>query len=498
LSKHAHVRLSIGDLVAEGSDLSRAAWRDAWAPMLLVIAGHTLVFMNQHVAASDWHAGIWTFIGPALLIFYIPLYGALYRAALGGRTIESHGPAGLQWNGVEWRLITVGVIIVFLAGLAMTPFLAVTGIAALIMRGTPFTISYLGTWARWAPGAAIIWAFFFWIMAPRLARLMLGWPYSTGREKTEPFAGWSPAERSGWSIAWAMVGACIPLALGYLGVFAMTLIEGDMLVGNYWPLPEAVGAGLLLGALKAAVTAPLLVGILSGAYWLLEEDRLAEEAAHPTPEHHGLLDSLGDAAKAATAAAAAALAAREAGVFGHHEADGHAPDAEPPHPEAEVEPPEPEAPSRHQSFLDSLGPAAKAALAAAAALAAKEAAELGLPPSEVDRHAADHYPPEPEPAPEPPAPEPPTPEPEVEPPHADAHVEPPAAAEQEMRMEAYDAPVNAPHTTPDHLEGPLSIWPHSILPPWPKPVAAAVAPKPVTTPLASAAEPAHASPEIAE
>ena len=68
MSKPAHVRLSTGDLIAEGSDLSREAWRDAWAPMLLVIAGHTLMFMNQHVAASDWHAGIWTFVGPALLI----------------------------------------------------------------------------------------------------------------------------------------------------------------------------------------------------------------------------------------------------------------------------------------------------------------------------------------------------------------------------------------------------------------------------------------------
>ncbi len=490
MSKPAHVRLSTGDLIAEGSDLSREAWRDAWAPMLLVIAGHTLMFMNQHVAASDWHAGIWTFVGPALLIFYVPLYGALYRAALGGRAMESHGPAGLQWNGVEWRLITVGVIIVFLAGLAMTPFLAVTGIAALIVRGPPFTISYLGTWARWAPGAAIIWAFFFWIMAPRLARLMLGWPYSTGREKTEPFAGWSPAERSGWSIAWALVGACIPLALGYLGVFAMTLIEGDTLVGNYWPLPEAVGAGLLLGALKAAVTAPLLVGILSGAYWLLEEHRLAEEAAHPTAEHHGLLDSLGDAAKAA----AAALAAREAGVFGHHDTDRHVTDAAPSHPDAEIEPTEPEAPARHQGFLDSLGPAAKAAMAAAAALAVKEAAELGLHPSQVDRQVDEH--------------EPPAPEPDVEPPViADAHAplrevpqtEPSAgAAAHEMGMESYDAPADARHATPDHLDGPLSIWPHSILPPWPKPVAATTARNPAATPLASAAEPAHASPEIAE
>jgi hypothetical protein len=50
----------------------------------------------------------------------------------------------------------------------------------------------------------------------------------------------------------------------------------------------------------------------------------------------------------------------------------------------------------------------------------------------------------------------------------------------------------------EHLDGPLSIWPHSILPASPRSVAFTNESEPVLTPLASGAEPAQASPEIAE
>jgi hypothetical protein len=442
LAHRAAARLDASQLVAEGSDFAREAWRECWLPMLVVTLGHALMFVDQHVPAADWRPGLLGVIAPLLMVFYVPLYGGLYRAALGGPPRLSKGFGGLQWSAVEWRLIAVGLVLAFIAGLSMTPFLAATAVAALILHNGVFSVGPFGQWARWAPVAVVIWAGFLWLMGPRIARLALGWPFSVARERTEPFAGFPLSKGSGWAILVALAAGAVPLVLGWAAFYAIGLIEVDAISGVYWPLPEATGIGILLGALKAMVVAPMIVGVLSAAYWLLEGDHLAAGEPEAGP-HHARSPEMAEAA----AAAAAALAAKEAAdlALTPHEAAGEA-------------------------------AASDAAIAAAGEHAGVDGE--GAHDAASDPLAAEHGVPA-----------------QVDETHA---VEGDEAAFAEVEPSESTAPYGGVE--------PLSPWPHSILPPWPASVRGFEAPpsRPASTfasdhaakpldSLASDAEPPHPS-----
>lgn len=451
LAHRAAAQFSAGQLVAEGSDFAREAWRECWLPILLVTVGHALMFVDQHVPAADWRPGLLGVIAPLLMVFYVPLYGGLYRAALGGHPRTSKGFGGLQWSAVEWRLIAVGLALAFMIGLAMIPFLAATGIAALVLHNGVFSAGPFGQWARWAPIAIVIWAVFIWLFGQRIARLMLGWPFSVAREKTEPFAGFVLSKGSGWAILFALAASAVPMILGWAAFYAIGLIEADAISGVYWPLPEATGIGILLGGLKALVVAPMIVGVLSAAYWLLEGDRLAADGPETKP-HHGGLMGLAEAA----IAAAAALAAKEAAELGlaPHAEGGESAEAAAAG-DALVEPP-----GGHDPAADA---------------PPHEAAESDLA---AEHEASEH--------------------------HDESH---PAEEDAHVADDAVPDDVPAPYGGVE----PLSPWPHSILPPWPAAVRGfeAAPPRPAstfarvqTTPtadsLASDAEPPHPSEGKAE
>lgn len=529
LAKHASVRLNLSDLLGDASDFTRDAWRDCWAPMLAIVVAHVLTFMGQHVAASEWSPGPWGWLTPLLFIFYVPLYGGLYRAALGGPRLRSLGPAGLQWSGAEWRLIAVTIVFAFIVGVVMTPFLAATAIAALIMGlHQVMSAGPFGQWARWTPAALVIWLIFFWLMGGRIARLALGWPYSVARGKTEPFAGWGPSHRSGWAIAWAFLIVQIPSLIAMAAPAILAMLEPDTLSAAYWPLPEAIGIGLVQGVLYAVVQAPLSVGVLAGAYYFLEEampDDLGEGEAHAAP-----LDEAALAAASAHEAAELDLppseidrahgeghegeAAEEGEAETEGEAAHHATDAETT--EAATEDHDPPPPSEAHTVDPALEGAHPAEPPPATDAAADEAAAA----AHVEDVAA-HAPPEPmaedhlaTPA-----------EPHVEA-HAEAHDHVPAEAAHidsqieaghaesahaeaaQLEPEHAAAPVEAapehdvhPEPAPavEHHGGmePLSPWPHSVLPPWPTGVNTDLARRRLgLPPLASRPETPHPRPEM--
>ena len=455
LAKHSAERLRVSELIEEATDLARSAVRECWLPILILTAAHAVIFLNHHAAAGDWRPGILSWLAPLGLVFYVPLYGALYRTALGGEDLKTRGIGGLQWSGVEWRLIAVGVVIVFLIGLAATPFLAATGIAALIPAShAPVSIGALGTWSRWAFVVTPIWLVFFWLMAPRLARLMLGWPFSIARGKTEPFAGLGPSSHSGWALAIALSVALLPILVGQLLVYALTLISEDPVMGGSWPLPQAIGAGVLVGVLTAAVQAPLSVGVLAGAWWLLEGDAEAAEVEVDAPLHHS--DASTDEA---ALAAAAALSAQEAAELDlpHEEIDKAAADHA----------------GEHDQDHHSDGSADHPA---------DEHSEMDEAESEVEAPAGDHH-------------EPPLADHDdheaaaraAEAAAADAHIEEPPVYEPEPEPQP---------SPPRWGVEPLSPWPHSVLPPWPQ--RHGFDPPPRRAPLAYEAEPAQPSAETAE
>jgi hypothetical protein len=464
-------RFGVGELIAEGSDFARDAWRECWGPMLLVVVAHTVIFLNRHALATDWQPGVFRWLLPLLLIFYVPLFGGLYRTALGGEAYRRRGPGGLQWRGDEWLMIVVALVVALFVALAFIPFLALTGLAALIFgtRGV-VTVGPLGQWADWAPAALVIWAIYLWLVAPRAARLALGWPYSIARGQLHALAGWGRARKRGWTIAIALLFALIPILLGELALYALALAAPDTYALDHWPLPEAAATGALLGVLKAAVAAPFAVGVLAEAYWRLEGVPEAVAATAPSP--------------------------------------ATTPSGEPVHPDLPND----------------------AALAAGAALSAKEAAELDLPPSEVDRTVAETATeaehgevvaaePVEEPLPpdvdaEPPAAATEAHEPAPEPHHpgvleaaiAAALAAGAAAAAHAMQGAHHgegtlatagqpDAAVRAepaaePAPAPEGGIEALSSWPHSVLPSWPARAADASG---RASPLASDREPAQPS-----
>jgi hypothetical protein len=510
LAKRAAARLTVSELVAEASDFSRQAWRACWLPMALVTTGHTLQFLHGNMSADEWRPGLFGFLAYALMIFYLPLYGALYRTAIGGRPAAGRGPGGLQWGGVEWRLIAVGVVVAFLIGLSVMPFLAVMGILVLVLGAhRVVSVGPLGSFSYVGLASIPVWLLFFCLMAPRIGRLMLGWAYSTARAKTEPFGGWEPARRSGWPIAWALALAWIPLLLGYLTIYALTLIEGDALTPNAWPLPEALGAGVLLGAMRAAMVAPLMVGVVTGAYWLLTERDLEAHAAppvedapaEPPPMVHGDADppdeaSLPPADDAdghdAAAAAAAALAAEQAAELDLPPSEVDHRLTEPTDAASPDSGDVPDQPLAEAAVLEHAEPSS-----AAAAELHRHADEVGSPVPEhaMVEPAASHQPPAPELQP----PEHPEPQHEAAEHVATEHhsglaqaLEAAAAAaaiagaaalaahEAQKAHEADAARAHvahdfqpetavAPTPEPAHTSeiGPLSPWPHSVLPPWP-------------------------------
>ncbi len=376
MSKRAAVPLKLSRLWAEASGFSRHAWRGAWAPILLLTVAHTVMFLASHVARTDWAP--WPAPVPWLMmILYVPLFGGLYRTALGGRAAKSHGFGGLQWGAVEWRLIIVGAVTSVLTAFALIPALAACGVLGLLL-GTRrmVTLGPLGSVSALAVASAGVGVLFFLVMAPRVARLMLGWAYSTARGRTEPFAGLGPARRSGWPIALGLILAWAPLLVGQLGVYALSLVEAGTIEPGAWPLPEAVGAGALLGLIQTALVAPLSVGVLCGAYGVLHDE--ADEAA----QNHGA-SHLAEAAVAAAAAAVAALEAHRSAVA----ADAKAPDRDSTpandHVEADGQAPHRDGvPANDEVDADAHGPAPAAA---ATAVAMRETGSADLPPPEIRR-----------------------------------------------------------------------------------------------------------------
>ena len=455
LAKRSAIRLRVSDLVDEGTALARSAVRECWLPIVILVAAHTILFLKSHAAASDWSPGALSWIAPLAFVLYVPLYGALYRSALGGRDLRTLGFGGLQWSGVEWRLIAVGVVIVFLIALAASPFFAATGLAALFPAShAPVSLGLLGTWSRWAFIVTPIWLIFLWLMAPRLARLMLGWPFSIARGTTEPFAGVGPARHSGWPLLIALLIAQLPLLVAQLLVYALTLILGDAVMGGAWPMPQAIGAGVVVGLLNVAVQAPLSAGVLAGAWWLLEGDaELADHAPLPVPSAHT------EAPLDEASAAAAGLSAQEAAELDlpHEEVDAAGAGAAVEEGDG-AHAAEEDATDEHVSHE---GHAAEADAEAAAPEAEDHHSAPDDHKPDAHAHEAEHVE-----------------VPHIEEPAPPHFEEPPPAPERRWGVE------------------PLSPWPHSVLPPWPG--AGGFEPPPKRAPLAYRAEPAQPSEEVVE
>ncbi len=292
---------TVGEGLAEASEFARDVWRDCWAVMLVVVTGRTLVFMGHHIAPIDWSPGLWPKLGELLTLAYIPLFGALYRLGVGGEALDSLGWGGLQWTGVEWRLLGVWLVLGFALSLCATP-LAVFSLPLLYLFQHRSAVS-LGPFGGWSLASILLAPFWLAFAAFALfmwGRLGLSAATTTARGRVSPFASWNLTRGLGWTIGLAWLATQIPMVLGWIALWVMGMAEaGDFSSGpaETWPLVDATAAGAVIGVLAAVIQAPLSVGLLCGfrrwlapddetaeAHLALDDETLTEVAPQPEPE----------------------------------------------------------------------------------------------------------------------------------------------------------------------------------------------------------------------
>jgi len=283
----AAARITVSDALHEALDFARCAWRDAWAPMGLTALGWTLLVTAAHARIAGAEAGALQKLGLVLLLFYIPLLGALYRAALGGRPFRGLGWGGLQLGGVEGRLVAVNAVLVFFALLACTPMILVSGILYMILRRFDgVTLGPLGHWEWWFLVAALAWTAFLAGLGWLAGRLALATPLSLERGRLLPLDSWLLTPGEGGAIARAFITAHLPTVFVLLALTVFGWIAGDGAptgLHGGWPLPEALIAGLMAGLALSALQAPLAVGVIALFYDELAPLAHEDDAIAPPP-----------------------------------------------------------------------------------------------------------------------------------------------------------------------------------------------------------------------
>jgi len=107
-------RTPVGETIRASFGFISMGWRQAWAAMILVVI---VTGLGQAMSLGRF-GGAFVRIGVApflsLLIATMAL-GAFYRAGLRNRHFRDPdyhpGPAGLQWGGLEWRVLGASLIV---------------------------------------------------------------------------------------------------------------------------------------------------------------------------------------------------------------------------------------------------------------------------------------------------------------------------------------------------------------------------------------------------
>jgi hypothetical protein len=300
--------ITVSEALHEALDFARGAWRDAWAAMALTAAGWAMIVVAAQAQLTAEDAGLVQKIGYGLLLIYLPLLGGLYRLGVGGPALRGLGGGGLQLGGAEWRLLTVNLVLAFFALLACVPgALASAGLYAALRRFDGVTLGPLGHWEWWFLAAAVVWVLVFAWLIYASGRLSLATPLSVDRRRIVPWESWDLTPGRGRTIALAFILAHTPALVVWLGLQMfgwLEPVETPLGLHGPWPLPEAIGAGVVAGLTLSVVQAPLSVGLLTFFYDMLApipEEAIPEDA--PAEDHAPAAAEEDDAAAAAAAAA---------------------------------------------------------------------------------------------------------------------------------------------------------------------------------------------------
>ena len=270
--------------VMEAARAAYRFWREAWRPALgalLLLSAATAV---QTYLAATGRTG-WAMLAmlPSLIAQMVA-YGALFRLAFAdertGEPAFQTGPGGLQWGGMETRLLGATLLLFLLAFLAVILFTFVFLIAFMVAAGgapeglegadTPQElVEALGARGvlvllvtSLAAAALAIWA---------SVRLALVLPATASTGKVQVFETWPLTKGQFWRIFAAMLIASAPPIVGAIfsgGAEGVLAVEGDREGVQVLPPAAAavmaVAGGLVAGVLQAPLSAGLTAYLYRG------------------------------------------------------------------------------------------------------------------------------------------------------------------------------------------------------------------------------------------
>ena len=265
------------EAIRAGLRLTRAAWRDAWAPLAVCSAGWTAVHVAGRAGLPPDSAAALAWTGLALVLLMTPpKLGALHRLAAGGQACDPPGPAGLQWTAVESRLAATATA---LTGGALL-LLAGAGAAAVVLLAAlrPLGRVDAGPFGPLGVGFLLLAPAF--LLAAAAAVSAVGrFAVTLAADAAEPrprFArGWLLTRGAGAAPAavW-LVTTASPLA----GLLALE----NMLDAFGGPASRSIPAAVAVGGVLALLTQFGLAPLNAGALAQLRRTGLAREGA-PSP-----------------------------------------------------------------------------------------------------------------------------------------------------------------------------------------------------------------------
>jgi hypothetical protein len=270
-----------GAIVASVRSIGEA-WAKAWGVMLLLV-GVTAILEVTELVKPEWF--LVPFLGLfALLFANTAAVGALYRLRLDGdhpgdNDFAAH-PAGLQWGGLEWRVmganLLTGLIVGFLAFVALFVWAIALGV---MLQGSPEDLQRMQSGEdsdkmaalahlMLGPGGVVTAI----ILIPSLvgllylgARLMPFTPFVADTRSFDMAKAWTLARGA---IAALMVTLIVIFVADFvlsLALRAMFAVLGHLGVAKHW-------SSALDEVLSAAINPPLFAGLALYVYRIQRGD----------------------------------------------------------------------------------------------------------------------------------------------------------------------------------------------------------------------------------
>ena len=249
-------RISTGEALRAAARLWKPMLIGAWAPLL------GLVVLALAISPAFGLAPLWPLLlAPVDLLVSVLAYGAMMRIALADRhagdAVWRPGPAGLQWTGIETRLLGAFLLIALFFVLALLGAVFATLLTAVIVAAVTGQLpraggAFLATPSGMAAAAvaAVTLAFALWAGV----RLILSTAATVDRRQVQVFSTWRMTQGSALPLFLALLAIALPaVLLSAAGRLVGGQIGGVILWSGY-----ALVVGL--------VQTPLTAGVAAWAY----------------------------------------------------------------------------------------------------------------------------------------------------------------------------------------------------------------------------------------